>query len=113
MSEGIQAVLDLLRPDLQSFAGYSSARSSAVQGSVWLNANESAWPNPADANGSSRPTVGSTVGGGRSALDDVDRQPAAAGFLVLVLHVAAGVAHGLDDLVQRDLVLAVAAHGHA
>ncbi|MBD8694836.1 histidinol-phosphate transaminase [Stenotrophomonas sp. CFBP 13718] len=54
MSEGIQAVLDLLRPDLQSFAGYSSARSSAVQGSVWLNANESAWPNPADAKGSSR-----------------------------------------------------------
>jgi 5'-nucleotidase len=39
------------------------------------------------------------------------RQPtsAARGFLVLVLHVAAGVAHGLDDLVERDLVLAVAA----
>src|SRR5690606_34237137 len=48
-----------------------------------------------------------------SALDDVDRRAAAAGFLVLVLHVAAGVAHGADHLVQRDLVLAVAAHGHA
>src|SRR5690606_41386787 len=49
----------------------------------------------------------------RSALDDVDRKPPARGFLVLVLHVAAGVAHGLDDLVQADLVLAVAAQGHA
>ncbi len=43
-----------LRPDLQAFAGYSSARSAAVQGEVWLNANESAWANPADAAGSSR-----------------------------------------------------------
>ncbi|GAB3048610.1 histidinol-phosphate transaminase [Stenotrophomonas tumulicola] len=50
----VQDVLELLRPDLQSFAGYSSARSSAQQGEVWLNANESAWPNPADARGSSR-----------------------------------------------------------
>src|SRR5690606_19946238 len=49
----------------------------------------------------------------RSALDDVDRQAPARGFLVLVLHVPAGVAHGLDDLVQADLVLAVAAQGHA
>src|SRR3546814_6189916 len=48
-----------------------------------------------------------------SALDDVNRQPTARGFLVLVMHVAAGVAHGLDDLVQADLVLAVAAQGHA
>lgn len=47
-------VLALLRPDLQAFAGYSSARSSALQGDVWLNANEAAWPNPADAQGSSR-----------------------------------------------------------
>src|SRR4051812_30401604 len=43
--------------------------------------------------------------GGFSALDDVHRQSAAAGFLVLVLHVATGVAHGLDDLVQGHLVL--------
>src|SRR3546814_8384951 len=41
----------------------------------------------------------------RSALDDVDRQAPARGFLVFVLHVAAGVAHGLDDLVQAHLVL--------
>src|SRR5690606_16350308 len=49
----------------------------------------------------------------RSALDDVDRKAPAGGFLVLVLHVAAGVAHGLDDLVQADLVFSVAAQGHA
>jgi len=48
------SVLDLVREDLRAFAGYSSARSSALQGEVWLNANESAWANPADAGGSSR-----------------------------------------------------------
>lgn len=50
----INDVLALVRPDLQAFAGYSSARSAAVQGDVWLNANESAWANPADASGASR-----------------------------------------------------------
>jgi len=54
MSAAIDDVLALVRPDLQAFAGYSSARSAAVQGEVWLNANESAWANPADADGSSR-----------------------------------------------------------
>lgn len=44
----------LLRDDLRDFAGYSSARSAAVQGDVWLNANESAWANPADATASCR-----------------------------------------------------------
>src|ERR1700690_951696 len=46
------------------------------------------------------------------ALDDVDREAAAGGLLVLVLHVRAGLAHGLDGLVQRDVVLPVAADGH-
>src|SRR5690348_17699547 len=50
---------------------------------------------------------------GRSALDHVHRESAATGFLVLVLHVAAGVAHGLDDLVERHAVFAVALHRHA
>ncbi|HIE5355336.1 TPA: histidinol-phosphate transaminase [Stenotrophomonas maltophilia] len=54
MNAGIDEVLALVRPDLQAFAGYSSARSAAVQGDVWLNANESAWANPADAEGRSR-----------------------------------------------------------
>lgn len=40
--------LALVREDLRAFAGYSSARSSAVQASVWLNANESPWANAAD-----------------------------------------------------------------
>src|SRR6266545_5980613 len=44
-----------------------------------------------------------------SALDDVDGQPAASRLLVLGLHVPPGVAHGLDRLVQADLVTAVAA----
>jgi len=41
----------LLREDLRDFGGYKSARSEALTGSVWLNANESAWANPADAEG--------------------------------------------------------------
>ena len=44
----MSAVLELLRPDLRGFSGYSSARSEAQRGEVWLNANESAWPNAAD-----------------------------------------------------------------
>src|SRR3546814_19633205 len=49
----------------------------------------------------------------RSALDDVHRQPTARGFLLIVLHVAAGFAHGLDDLSPPALVLAVPAPGPA
>ena len=41
----------LLREDLRDFAGYRSARSEALAGSVWLNANESAWANGSDAGG--------------------------------------------------------------
>lgn len=41
----------LLRDDLRGFSGYSSARSTVQQGTVWLNANESAQRNPADADG--------------------------------------------------------------
>ena len=42
-------ILDLVRDDLRAFGGYASARRAGVTGSVWLNANESPWPNPADA----------------------------------------------------------------
>jgi len=48
------SMLSLARADLQAFAGYSSARSSALVGDVWLNANESAWANPADVDGGAR-----------------------------------------------------------
>lgn len=47
-------VLDLVREDLRAFAGYSSARSHRVDGSIWLNANESPWNNPADDDGDVR-----------------------------------------------------------
>lgn len=50
----MSALLDLVRPDLRDFAGYKSARSEALRGDVWLNANESAWANPADVQGRSR-----------------------------------------------------------
>lgn len=49
-----RAVLALVRPDLRDFAGYSSARSSALQGDIWLNANESAWANAADGDAANR-----------------------------------------------------------
>ena len=48
------ALLALVREDLRGFSGYASARSQALQGEVWLNANESPWANPADADGGSR-----------------------------------------------------------
>src|SRR5690349_11502143 len=48
-----------------------------------------------------------------SALDDVHREATPGGLLVLVLHVGAGLLHGLDDLVEGDVVAAVAAQGHA
>lgn len=47
-------VLSLVREDLAGFGGYSSARTAKLSGDVWLNANESAWANPGDADGSCR-----------------------------------------------------------
>ena len=44
----MNAIAGLLREDLRGFMGYSSARSHTVEGTVWLNANESPWPNAAD-----------------------------------------------------------------
>ncbi|MDR0181493.1 histidinol-phosphate transaminase [Lysobacter arvi] len=46
--------LALVRDDLRDFGGYRSARSDKLQGEVWLNANESPWPNLADRDGSLR-----------------------------------------------------------
>ena len=63
--------------------------------------------------------VGGAVGdglrlaGAASALDDVDGEATARGLLVLDLHVAAGLAHRLDDLVEGDLVVPVAVEGRA
>jgi histidinol-phosphate aminotransferase len=42
------SVMNLVREDLREFAGYASARRANVTGNVWLNANESPWPNEAD-----------------------------------------------------------------
>ena len=44
----------LLRDDLRDFGGYKSARSDLVEGNVWLNANESPWANPSDADATLR-----------------------------------------------------------
>ena len=46
-----------------------------------------------------------------STFDQIDRQAAAGGFLILGLHIGAGVAHGFDHLVQRNEMLTVAAQG--
>lgn len=50
----MSGLLELVREDLRDFAGYKSARSEILQGDIWLNANESAWANPADAKATSR-----------------------------------------------------------
>jgi histidinol-phosphate aminotransferase len=47
----VSDVLALVREDLRDFGGYASARRESARGTVWLNANESAWPNPADRDG--------------------------------------------------------------
>src|SRR5581483_10524498 len=39
-----------------------------------------------------------------STVDDIDREPAPGRFLVLVVHVHAGLAHGFDHAVQGDAV---------
>lgn len=39
----MSGLLDLVRPDLRGFGGYSSARKEASGGRVFLNANESPW----------------------------------------------------------------------
>ena len=44
----MRTVIELLREDLRGFAGYQSARSGPQEGAIWLNANESPWPNAAD-----------------------------------------------------------------
>ena len=44
----------LLRDDLRDFTGYRSARSESVQGTVWLNANESPFASSGDAEGAMR-----------------------------------------------------------
>ena len=48
------SILALVRPDLREFAGYGSARRSGVSGTIWLNANESPWPNAGDDAASSQ-----------------------------------------------------------
>ena len=45
----MNTVASLLREDLLDFAGYRSARSDVAGGTIWLNANESPWPNVVDA----------------------------------------------------------------
>ncbi len=40
----------IIREDLQAFKPYRSARSEKVSGRVWLNANESPWPQQGDIN---------------------------------------------------------------
>ena len=49
-----ESPVELIRADLRGFGGYASARSSELDGDTWLNANESPWPNPADASGAMR-----------------------------------------------------------
>src|SRR5215475_1238660 len=49
----------------------------------------------------------------RSTFDHVDRKPSLRRFLVLGLHILAGLQHRLDDGIERDVMLAVAAQRHA
>lgn len=61
----------LVREDLRDFAGYRSARTDMVDGHVWLNANEAAWPNEADGAGTARRYPEPQPAGLRKALADL------------------------------------------
>ena len=50
----------------------------------------------------------SAVGKADRDFNDVNRKATAGSFLVFCFHVSAGIAHGLDDLVERYIVRAVA-----
>lgn len=50
----VRSPMALVREDLLEFAGYRSARSEKITGSVWLNANEAARDNAVDFRGSLR-----------------------------------------------------------
>jgi len=47
----MNAILQLVRDDLRNFSGYSSARSAAFSGDIWLNANEAPSPSLVDCDG--------------------------------------------------------------
>ena len=84
----------LLREDLRDFAGYASARSHAVQGELWLNANESALPSAADPDGTLRRYPDPQPQALRSALARLYRVPAEA------LLVTRGSDEGIDLLLR-------------
>ena len=84
----------LLREDLRDFAGYASARSHAVEGEVWLNANESALPSGADPDGTLRRYPDPQPQALRSALARLYRVPAEA------LLVTRGSDEGIDLLLR-------------
>lgn len=88
------SILSLVRADLRAFAGYSSARTSALQGEVWLNANESAWANPADADASSRRYPDPQPGALRAALAQLY------GVTPAQLLIGRGSDEGIDLLVR-------------
>lgn len=84
----------LLREDLRDFAGYASARSHAVEGEVWLNANESALPSVADPDGTLRRYPDPQPQALRSALARLYRVPTEA------LLVTRGSDEGIDLLLR-------------
>lgn len=84
----------LLREDLRDFAGYASARSHAVEGEVWLNANESALPSAADPDGTLRRYPDPQPQALRSALARLYRVPTEA------LLVTRGSDEGIDLLLR-------------
>ena len=80
--------------------------------SMRFKANESSVVSPC----AKRPTLCVRPSGWRanaSALDDVHRESAAGGLLVLGLHIGTGLAHGLYNLVERHVMRAVTAQRNA
>lgn len=86
--------IELLRDDLRGFAGYASARTEALAGDIWLNANEAPSANTADGGGACRRYPDPQPAPLRSALAQLYRVPEA-GLLV-----GRGSDEGIDLLVR-------------
>src|SRR5690606_5355370 len=104
--------------DLGAQPGVPAARQPEARGGcvlLGLAARPRLRAGPAVTRGCSPADRGEPRGAGTaaSAFDDVDGETSAGRLLVLDLHVLAGLAHRLDDLVQRDEVGSVAAQRYS
>src|ERR1700693_3452160 len=90
----------------------SLSRSRRAIASIVVETSETSWQSVGRwecAEGPAHPGGARFIAAERSALDNVDGDPAERGLLVLRHHVATGFVHRLDNGVERDAMRAVSA----